>query len=156
VRNYKLIVDSIENILIYRALSEDIYEGLLFLDEANPDIDLGVHYINERTKAIVSEYETIECFERGFESHRRVIDIQYPVVGLERIYWSPIDCMDVNIAYDGISDTIYYKNPHSQSTSIDIGNGIFAIMFEGDGHSPQHYLRKPELIKKITVKVSVV
>jgi len=29
-------------------------------------------------------------------------------------------------------------------------------MFEGDGHSPQHYLRKPELIKKITVKVSVV
>jgi len=38
---------------------------------------------------------------------------------------------------------------------VDIGNSTFAIMFENDGHSPKHCVDVPQLIKKITVKVSV-
>ena len=41
------------------------------------------------------------------------------------------------------------------SKNVDIGNGIFAIMFPYDGHSPQHFIIKPELIKKITIKISI-
>ena len=48
-----------------------------------------------------------------------------------------------------------YKNPHPQGTHVDIGNGVFAIMFPQDGHSPQLYVNKPEFIKKITIKVSI-
>ena len=33
--------------------------------------------------------------------------------------------------------------------------GIFAIMFPEDGHGPQHKVRVKEVIKKITIKVSV-
>ncbi len=43
----------------------------------------------------------------------------------------------------------------SQSTHVDIGNGVFAIMFENDGHSPQHCVEFPQAIKKITIKVSI-
>ncbi|QTN38504.1 YhcH/YjgK/YiaL family protein [Cryomorphaceae bacterium] len=151
-----MIVDTLENIEIYKGLSPDIYAGLKWLKEAakEPSIQLGVYEINERVKAIVSEYETIEHFERGFESHRHVIDIQYPVIGLERVLWSPIIGMEVNIPYDQAKDRTFFKNPHPQSTHVDIGNGVFAIMFEEDGHGPQHYVRAPMLIKKITVKVS--
>ena len=35
---------------------------------------------------------------------------------------------------------------------MDIGNGIFAIMFPEDGHGPQHKVGKKEVIKKITIK----
>ena len=150
-----MIIDTIKNIEIYKELSSDIYEGLKFIANATSDIKLGTHRVNNNVIAIVSEYETIENFERGFEAHKHVIDIQYPITGVERVKWSPIEDMDVNIPYDKNKDRTFFKNPHINSTHVDIGNGIFAIMFPGDGHGPQHYITQPELIKKITIKVSI-
>ena len=150
-----MVLDKIENIEIYKGFSNDIFEGLKFIKAANKNIEIGVYPINERVKAIVSEYETIENFSRGYEAHLHVIDIQYPIIGLERIKWSPIDEMKVNIPYETEFDRTFYKDPHKQGIHVDIGNGIFAIMFPGDGHGPQHFIDKPELIKKITIKVSI-
>ena len=150
-----MILDTINNIELYRKLSPDIYAGLLFLKNIDPEISLGTYTINSKVKAIVSEYETKEEFIRGYESHKHVIDIQYPVKGIERVKWSPIQGMNINIPYDEVADRTFYKDPLPQGTCVDIGNGIFAIMFTEDGHSPQHFVEKPELIKKVTVKVSI-
>jgi YhcH/YjgK/YiaL family protein len=150
-----MIVDTLDNIDSYKNLSPDIYAGLEFIRDVQPEIELGEYPINKNVKAIVSEYETIDHFERGFESHKHVIDIQYPVIGLERVKWSPIKGMNVNIPYDPAKDRTFYKDPHKQMTHVDIGNGIFAIMFPEDGHGPQHFVGKPELIKKVTIKVSI-
>jgi biofilm protein TabA len=150
-----MIVDSIKNIEVYKGISEDIYIGLKFLQKATQDIELGEHQINENVKAIVSEYNTVKVFERGYEAHKHVIDIQFPIRGLERVKWSPIEGMDINIPYDEIKDRTFLKNPSKQGTHVDIGNGIFAIMFPEDGHGPQHYVDQPEFIKKITIKVSI-
>lgn len=150
-----MIVDKLKNIHIYKGVSSDIYAGLHFLANVKSDIALGTYPINERVKAIVSEYMTVENFERGYEAHKHVIDIQYPIVGLERVKWSPIEGMTVNVPYDEKKDRSFYKNPSPQGTHIDIGNGIFAIMFPEDGHAPQHYVNQPQLIKKITIKVYI-
>jgi YhcH/YjgK/YiaL family protein len=150
-----MIVDTLKNIEIYKGISPDIYAGLKFLVNTTQDIELGTYSINDNVKAIVSEYETVSHFERGYEAHKHVIDIQYPVCGMERVKWSPVESMDINIPYDEEKDRTFYKNPSRQGTHVDIGNGIFAIMLPEDGHSPQHYVNKPELIKKITVKVSI-
>lgn len=150
-----MVVDQLKNIEIYKGLSPDIYAGLQFIANATPDIELGTYPINGNVKALVTEYKTIENFERGYEAHKHVIDIQYPIIGLERIKWSPIEKMNVNIPYDETHDRTFYKDPSPQGTHIDIGKGIFAIMFPEDGHGPQHYVDQPELIKKITIKVSI-
>ncbi len=150
-----MIIDQLKNINIYKDLSSDIFEGLLFISNTTPDIELGEYQINSNVKAIVSEYETIKDFARGYEAHKHVIDIQYPIIGVERVKWSPIEGMKVNIPYDNIKDRTFYKEPSHKGIHIDIGEGIFAIMFPEDGHSPQHYVEKPELIKKITVKISI-
>jgi YhcH/YjgK/YiaL family protein len=150
-----MIIDTLKNIETYKGLSIDIYEGLKFILNSTSDIKLGIHRVNKNVKAIVSEYETIENFVRGYEAHRHVIDIQYPIIGMERVKWSPIENMNVNIPYDINKDQTFYLNPSSQGTHVDIGNGVFIIMFAQDGHSPQHYITQPELIKKITVKVSI-
>jgi YhcH/YjgK/YiaL family protein len=63
--------------------------------------------------------------------------------------------MEINIPYEEANDRTFYKNPSPQGTHVDIGNGIFAIMFPEDGHSPQHFVNQPELIRKITIKVSI-
>ncbi|HVX50191.1 MAG TPA: YhcH/YjgK/YiaL family protein [Chitinophagaceae bacterium] len=150
-----MILDSLKNIDVYKGISPDIYAGLQFLQAATADIAVGEYPINHNVKAIVSEYETVESFTRGYEAHLHVIDIQYPIRGLERVKWSNLQGMSVNIPYDEKKDRTFYKNPSSQGTHVDIGNGIFAIMFPEDGHSPQHYINKPELIKKITIKISI-
>lgn len=150
-----MVVDTLKNIEIYKGLSPDIYAGLKFIADAKPEIELGVYPINDNVKAIVSSYKTVDEFERGYESHKHVIDIQYPIKGLERVKWSPIEGMNVNIPYDEAKDRTFFKDPSIQGTHVDIGNGIFAIMFPKDGHGPQHKVEEKEVIKKITIKVSI-
>mgnify|MGYP000170852556 CR=1 FL=1 len=150
-----MVVDTLRNINLYKGLSPDIYAGLQFLANADENIELGVYPINDNVKAIVSSYETVDEFIRGYEAHKHVIDIQYPIIGLERVKWSPIEGMNVNIPYDKYKDRTFFKDPSSQGTYVDIGNGIFAIMFPEDGHGPQHKVDKIEVIKKITIKISI-
>jgi YhcH/YjgK/YiaL family protein len=150
-----MVVDTLKNIEIYKGLSPDIYAGLKFLVNAKSNIELGVYLINNNVKAIVSSYETVDEFVRGYESHKNVIDIQYPIIGLERVKWSPIAEMEINIPYDPEKDRSFYKKPSKQGTHVDIGNGIFAIMFPEDGHGPQHNINDKKVIKKITIKVSI-
>ena len=150
-----MVVDTLKNIEIYKGLSPDIYAGLKFLANAKSNIELGVYIINNNVKAIVSSYETVDEFVRGYESHKNVIDIQYPIIGLERVKWSPIAEMEINIPYDPEKDRLFYKKPSKQGTHVDIGNGIFAIMFPEDGHGPQHKINDKKVIKKITIKISI-
>jgi len=150
-----MILDKIQNIETYKGVSSDIYRGLQFIASADKDIKLGEYTISEKVKAFVTEYETVEHFERGYEAHKHEIDIQYPIRGYERIKWSPIDEMVVNIPYDKEKDRTFYKSPSDQMTEVVIGNDYFAIFFPQDGHGPQHYFKEKELIKKITVKVYI-
>ena len=150
-----MIIDTLDNIERYKSLSNDIYDGLLFLKSADKEIEIGEYTINRKVKVIVSSYETVEVFTRGYEAHKNGIDIQYPIIGIERVKWSPIQDMDINIPYDDLKDRTFFKNPSIQGTHIDIGNGVFAIMFPQDGHSPQHLIDEVKLIKKITIKVSI-
>ena len=150
-----MVVDTLKNIELYKGLSPDIYAGLEFLANAKEDIELGIYPINDNVKVIVSSYETVDEFVRGYESHKHVIDIQYPIKGLERVKWSPIEGMNVNIPYDEVKDRTFFKDPSKQGTHVDLGNGIFAIMFPEDGHGPQHKVGEKEVIKKITIKVSI-
>ena len=150
-----MIIDKLDNIHLYKELSQDLYAGLVFLRDVDSDIKLGVYTINKKIKAIVEEYGT-ECNKiLEYESHKHVVDIQCPVIGTERVFWSPIADMDIKIPYDIKNDRTIFVNPHAQSTHVDIGNKVFAIMFENDGHSPQHCVELPHAIKKITIKVSI-
>ena len=150
-----MILDTLANIENYKNVSPNIYAGLQYLQNIDPEIETGTYTINDRVKVIISEYETVAVFERGYEAHKHVIDIQLPLRGLERVKWSNIKGMNVNIPYDPEFDRTFYKDPSIQGTHVDIGNGIFAIMFPEDGHGPQHFIDIPELIKKATVKVSI-
>lgn len=149
-----MVYDSIKNAKLYYGIHPDIEAGLKYLEQLTPDIEIGEYSVNDNVKAIVSEYETVETFERGFEAHKYVIDIQFPIIGRERIKWSYVEGMEINIPYEEEKDRTFYKKPNS-TTHVDIGDGFFAIMFPDDAHSPQHYVEKPELIKKVTLKVKV-
>lgn len=147
-----MIYDSFTNIELYKGISEDIYDGLSYLKELNPNIANGVYQITARVKAIVSEYETKKVNENGFEAHKKIIDIQYILKGQERVACLPIETMKETKPYSEEIDAAFYET-NSQAQEMLIGNNYFAIFFPQDGHMPCLLVDKAEKVKKIVIKV---
>lgn len=150
-----MLFDHINNIETYKGLSPDIYEGLLFLKQATPDLALGVHQITPRVKAIVSEYETKVKNEVGFEAHRKNIDIQYLLKGEERIACLLIERLVETEPYNEGKDAAFYSAENVKAQEMTIGNGYFAIFYPQDGHMPQLCVDKPMMVKKVVIKVEI-
>ena len=79
-----------------------------------------IYDINNNVKAIVEQYETIVNNSLEFESHKHVIDIQCPIIGQERVFWSPITDMKVKKLYESTKDITIYSDPLSSSRYVDI------------------------------------
>ena len=147
-----MVYDKIDNIETYKGLSEDIYEGLKFLKSATPDLACGVHKINPRVKAIVSEYETMPVNKNGYEAHKKFIDIQYLLKGEERNCCLPIEKLTEIKPYREEIDAAFYTADAS-TQELKLGDGYFAIYFPQDGHMPCLCVNKPAIIKKVVVKI---
>jgi len=151
-----MIYDTLNNIAFYKGLSPDIYEGLKFLQQVNPDIAVGTYQLTPNFKAIVSEYTTKEMNENGYEAHRQNIDIQYLLKGKEKIACLPLEELSVTKPYNEETDAAFYNavSDHSPST-FDLRPGYFAIFFPQDGHMPCLSVNEPEKVKKVVIKVQL-
>lgn len=150
-----MIYDKINNIAFYKGLSTDICEGLLFLNAAAKDLEIGVYVINPRVKAIVSEYNTKEVNEYGYEAHQEYLDIQYLISGEEKICCLPLEYLNEKKPYIEEKDAAFYEETTVKPQELIIGNGYFAIFFPQDGHMPQMCVKEPTVVKKVVVKVKI-
>ena len=150
-----MVYDKIENIEIYKGLSDDIYEGLKFLKKATPDLACGVHEFSSRVKAIVSEYETKIVNELGYEAHRDYIDIQYLISGKEMVNSLPLEYLKETKPYNKEIDATFYEEVEVKPQELLLGHGYFAILFPQDGHMPQLCVNKPMKVKKVVIKVKI-
>lgn len=165
-----MIYDNISNLATYKSLSEDIYQGLKFLQNATPDIANGVYEITPKVKAIVSEYETKPQNVNGYEAHKEYIDIQYLLTGEERIACLPIEWLTETKPYSKECDAALYSadiipqpsslSPHPSSfvpqpSYLNLLPGYFAIFYPQDGHMPQLCVTNPIAVKKVVVKVKI-
>ena len=150
-----MIYDSLDNIELYKSLSSDIYEGLKFLKQADGQIACGVHQINPRVRAIVSEYETLQDNPYGFEAHRRFLDIQFLLKGEEKVRCLPLEQLKETKAYNAESDVAFYAQDKTKPIDLPIGSGYFAILYPQDGHMPQVCLHSPVPVKKIVIKIQI-
>lgn len=149
-----MIYDNLSNIELYKGLTIDIYEGLVFLKHANKDMANGVYQISSRVKAIVSEYETKVQNEIGFEAHKKFVDIQFLLKGEERIGFLPIEKLTETKPYSELVDAAFYTTC-IQPQEMIIGNGYFAVFFPQDGHMPQLCAANQETVKKVVIKIEI-
>lgn len=149
-----MVYDKIENIETYKGLSEDIYEGLKFLKNASPDLACGVHEINPRVKAIVSEYETKAVNENGYEAHKKFIDIQYLLKGTEKNCCLPIEKLKVTKPYKEEIDAAFYK-ADVPAQELALGDRYFVIYWPQNGHMPCLSADSVERVKKVVIKVRI-
>ena len=150
-----MIIDCLDNIEFYKSFNNDFYEGLKFIKNASPDINLGSYPLTSTAKALVMEYETKQG-ENGFgyEAHKHLIDIQYCIAGTELIPWCYLDKLKSYTEYDPEKDVTFYSMQKEMGNVI-IGNGVFAVFYPADAHAPVFCTNQPEKIKKIVIKVNI-
>ena len=149
-----MVYDSLDNLETYKGLSADIYDALVFLKNADPEIENGVHQLNPRVWAIVSEYETLKENPYGYEAHRRFIDIQFLLKGQEMVCSLPLEKLKETQAYNPDSDCALYA-AEAEPQKLPIGDGYFAILFPQDGHMPNLCIGSPSPVKKVVIKIEI-
>lgn len=150
-----MIYDKIENIELYKGLSDDIYAGMRYLKEMNPDVEPGTYEINPRVKAFVSEYTTKPENENGYEAHQKNIDIQYLLKGTEKIACLPVDELQETQPYNPSTDAAFYESNLRPLTLVLRPLTSFVLFFPQDGHMPQLSITAPEPVKKVVIKIKI-
>lgn len=92
-----------------------------------------------------------EKAEAAIETHKKYIDIQLPLLGVEKIGWKGGDeLQEESIPYNEQQDIAFYVDRPTAYTKIYPGQ--FAIYFPEDGHAPGIGQGN---IRKVIVKVRV-
>ena len=105
----------------------------------------------DRVFAMIQEYNTKPRAQGFWESHRKYIDIQYVVSGVEQMGYVNIAQVS-NGAYDADKDLIMHEGSGS---FILLPAGMFTLLFPNDVHMPQIAVDNPHPVKKVVVKVAV-
>lgn len=104
---------------------------------------------------LVLTYEARPVAEGEFETHRKYIDVQYIVEGIERMQWLPLCRKGEGKGYNPEKDVEFYTDV-PDSTEIIAASGEFYIFMPDDVHKPSLRLEnKAAKVKKIVVKVPV-
>lgn len=149
-----MIIDALTNFAHYEQLHPlfpQAFEALRQLAVQDDLAEGGIEIDGERIHAGVSRRNGKPLAEARVETHRRYIDIQYVVEGMDRIGWMTVsDCKQPK-GYSDDKDVEFYSD--RPDFWFDLGAGKFAIFFPHDAHAPMANEGQP--IVKIVVKVAV-
>jgi YhcH/YjgK/YiaL family protein len=150
-----MILDQISNASNYAFGNPLLQKGLDFLRSPEAaSLPVGRFELEgDRLFALVQEYPTkpqMDCF---WEAHRKYIDIQYIVSGVEDIGYAPLASLKIIEPYDSAKDMMKLTGDGSV---LRIPAGMFTVFFPHDAHKP---CMAPSgvvaSVRKIVVKVAV-
>ncbi len=115
-------------------------------------LEPGKHPVQgEQIAAIVEACTGRSRAEAKLECHRRYIDIQLVLAGVDEMGWKPLsECVEPMTEYDATRDIQFFKD--APSSWIATPPGSFCLFFPDDAHAP---LVSTGLIHKVVVKIAV-
>ena len=148
-----MIIAKLEDYAKYAPLHAGLDAGFAFLQK--PELGQladGRHAIDgERVFAIVARGFGRGQAESPLEFHRRYLDIQYVVSGVDSIGWLPtMECKHVKSIYDPESDLGFFLDRPATWCRVPPGN--FTLFFPEDAHAP---LGGSGPYHKVVVKVAL-
>lgn len=152
-----MIFDKIENI-------SDYFEELPLLEKVDAFItDFnskkladGTYEIDgKKVFAMVQSYQTKQqTREMMFEAHKKYIDLQYIVSGIEKIRWARLDTVDlVEERYSSGSDIAFYEG--DAMFDFTLTKGTFLLLYPEDAHLPGLSAQKDVHVRKIVFKIQI-
>ncbi|MBW8305786.1 MAG: YhcH/YjgK/YiaL family protein [Thiobacillus sp.] len=112
----------------------------------------GMHTIQgEQLFAIVEDCAGRTRAEAKLECHRRYIDIQLVLEGVDEMGWKPLaECADPATDCDDARDIRFFND--APASWIATPPGSFCLFFPDDAHAP---LVSAGMIRKVVVKIAV-
>ena len=102
--------------------------------------------------ALVQSYETKPKEKGSWEAHRRYLDIQYIVEGIELIGYAALGIMKPCCEYKEKEDYLLFEG---KGDFFILRPKNFAIFLPQDVHMPGLAVTNPQMVKKVVVKVRV-
>ena len=149
-----MILDQLDNALLYGALGRNIAIGLALLNEESiQQAAPGKYEVDgENLFYIVDEYKTKPIEAGRLEIHHKYMDIQYIVTGCECIGIAPLEGLTEQAPYDGEKDLAFYNTDPAMSKLV-LKSGMFAIFWPNEPHMPGRTVENTERVKKIVIKI---
>jgi biofilm protein TabA len=103
--------------------------------------------------ANITETPTKDFAATQWESHRKVIDLQYVIQGAEKMSVFPVAKAKVTQPYDETKDVARYEAEGTIYTAIP---GTFFLFFPSDAHRPSIKVDGVDKDKKLVIKIKYV
>lgn len=117
------------------------------------ELEIGKIELPNNAYVLVSEYSSKNPNECNIECHRKYIDIQIVLEGIENIGFCSIESCSAISEYDEKKD---FQKLNGVPEFLTLKPSVFAIFFPHDAHMPQVYYNKtPSKIKKMVIKIPV-
>lgn len=150
-----MILDCLKNCEQYVGVHKGFKEAFDFVKKAmQENLPAGHYEIDGKAIfAIIQEYTTKSEAGTPFEGHKKYIDIQCMVSGIE--VFGVVDISKVKLFkdYDAEADYALYADSEKAGENV-LEEGEFAVFFPWDMHKPcLAFQNKPSSVKKIVVKV---
>ena len=129
-----MVIGNIKDCEKYCALHPDfrvVFEGLKKLSGDSDRVEVN----GENAFYSASTYINKPAAECKYEAHRKYIDIQYVVSGLEEIRLAPAEQLDVTQDFTTDGDIAFYGDTESYQRAL-LGAGDFVIIFPCEAHMP--------------------
>lgn len=148
-----MIFDDIKNIKKYAEIDTKIADFILGL---TAEIPAGRIYLSDDglTYANVDEYTTKLHENCKLEAHRKYIDIQIMLDGVEELDYSDVEGLEISEAYDVARDIMFFAPTERVLNKVVLSTGKFVLLYPHEAHQPQMaYKNTPTALKKVVVKI---
>ena len=153
-----MIVDVVDNYKSYSGFHKDWNKAfriiLEYLSKPIPEGD-NVGLEQDGIKLVMQTYRTKAFEEKGFEGHKKNIDIQFLVKGREIIYYANGKDLEVAKPYNEERDHMGFADGRHASPVHLVPNS-FAVFLPGEAHKPQCVWEEYVDAVKIIVKLPAV
>jgi biofilm protein TabA len=148
-----MIIDQMSNSHLYHSLHPRIkpaFDYLLHTDLAT--LSIGRHEINgEILYAMLQQYTSKPREQAAWEAHRRYIDLQVVLQGVELIGYANIDHLTQG-EYNAEKD---FLPLFGEGDFLTLQNGNFSLLFPQDAHLPGIAIAAPGPVRKIVIKIRI-
>ncbi len=149
-----MIVDHLSHAALYAGVTKNLSLAFDFLHRADLQTLAAGRYelAGDDAFALVQDYTTKPATDAKWESHRKYLDVQFIVSGIESMGYGYIDGFTVTKDYDEAADFLLYAGKGNELTMTP---GTFAILYPHDVHRPTVAVGEPSAVRKVVVKVRV-
>jgi YhcH/YjgK/YiaL family protein len=148
-----MILDSLENSHQYECIHPLFKQAFEFIRNTDfSELEEGkIETGDHRLFFTVSRFRGKDPHDAVLETHKKYIDIQAPLVGVESIGWKAGDAlMIISENYDEEKDIMFYHD--FPTTYTKLYPGQFAVYFPEDAHAPG--IGQGD-IRKIVAKIAI-